>query len=75
MYFSEIGPRSGPLLRREVNGRIIGVMGSRVRGASVRTARPCGWDKEAAQLWKLTVHGAELPGRWVVVDREFRPAR
>jgi hypothetical protein len=75
MYFSDVGPQSGPLLRRDVNGRIIGVMGSQVRGTPVGTARPCGWDKEAAQLWKLKVHGAELPGRWIVIDREFRPAR
>jgi hypothetical protein len=75
MYFSDDGPRSGPFLRRDVKGRIVGVMESKVRGAVIGTARPCGWDKEAAQLWKLTVHGAEVPGRWVVVDREFRPAQ
>jgi hypothetical protein len=23
-------------------------------------------------LWKLTVHGAEAPGLWLIVDREFR---
>jgi hypothetical protein len=26
-------------------------------------------------LWKLTIHGFELPGRWIIVDREFRPAQ
>jgi hypothetical protein len=74
MYFSDVGPQSGPFRRRDVKGKIIGVMSSPVRGATVGTARPCGWDKEAAQLWKLTVHGAELPGLFVVVDRQFRPA-
>jgi hypothetical protein len=29
-------------------------------------------EEEAATLWRLTVHGAELPGLWVVIDREFR---
>ena len=24
-------------------------------------------------LWRLVVHGSELPGRWAIVDREFRP--
>jgi hypothetical protein len=75
MYFSDVGPRSGPFLRRDVKGRIVWVMESPVRGAVIGTARPCGWDKEAAQLWKLTVRGADLPGRWIVVNREFRPAR
>jgi len=73
MYFSELGPRSGPFLRRDVKGRVIGVMGSPVPGAALGTARPCGWDVEGAQLWKLTVNGAELPGRWIVINREFRP--
>jgi hypothetical protein len=26
------------------------------------------------EVWELTVGGFDLPGRWVVVDREFRPA-
>jgi hypothetical protein len=26
-------------------------------------------------LWKLTVRDVELPGLWVVIDREFRPAQ
>ena len=75
MYFSDVGPRSGPFLRRDVKGRIVDVRESPVRGEAIGTARPCGWDKEAAQLWKLTVRGADLPGRWIVVNREFRPAR
>jgi hypothetical protein len=25
-------------------------------------------------LWKLTVGGVEVPGRWVIVDREFHSA-
>jgi hypothetical protein len=23
-------------------------------------------------LWRIVVHGSEVPGRWVIVDREFR---
>jgi hypothetical protein len=30
-----------------------------------------GWGEGGVSLWKLTVHGAELPGRWIVVGREF----
>jgi hypothetical protein len=33
-----------------------------------------GRSDEEVEVWELTVRGAELPGRWVVVDREFRPA-
>jgi hypothetical protein len=32
------------------------------------------WRDDGAALWRLTVHGAEVPGLWVVIDREFRPA-
>ena len=24
-------------------------------------------------VWRLTVEGDDVPGRWVIVDREFRP--
>jgi hypothetical protein len=33
-----------------------------------------GWDGEGRSLYRLIVHGAEVPGR-CVVDREFVPAR
>jgi hypothetical protein len=71
MYFSELGPRSGLLLRKHVRGRVIDVRSSgRDR---IGTALPCGWDGEGAQFWKLVIHGDMLPGRFVVIDREFRP--
>jgi hypothetical protein len=33
-----------------------------------------GWTEGGLAVWRLTVHGVEVPGRWVLVDREFRPA-
>ncbi len=30
------------------------------------------YEIQGSQLWRLTVHKVELPGLWVVVDREFR---
>ncbi len=24
-------------------------------------------------IWRLIVRGAEVPGRWIIVDREFQP--
>jgi hypothetical protein len=32
------------------------------------------WRDDGAALWKPIIHGVELDGLWVVVDREFRPA-
>jgi hypothetical protein len=73
MYFSDVGPRSGPFLRRDVQGRVIGVIGSLAQRTPIGDARPCGWDEEGAQLWKVNVGGVELPGQYKVVNREFRP--
>jgi hypothetical protein len=33
-----------------------------------------GWGEGGVSIWKLTVHGVEIPGRWIVVGREFWPA-
>lgn len=30
---------------------------------------------DGLKLWKLIIDGAELPGRFVIIDREFRPAK
>jgi hypothetical protein len=34
-----------------------------------------GWDAAGRALWELVVHDTDVPGRWVVVDREFQPAQ
>jgi hypothetical protein len=36
-------------------------------------ASEVGWTEDGLAFWKLTVHGAEIPRRWVIGDREFRP--
>jgi hypothetical protein len=30
------------------------------------------WDDEGLAVWTLRIHGQEVPGRWVIVDRQFR---
>jgi hypothetical protein len=32
-----------------------------------------GWDPAGLPVWRLTVEGDDVPGRWIIVDREFRP--
>jgi hypothetical protein len=32
------------------------------------------WDAEGRSTFKLTFHGVERPWRWIVVDRQSRPA-
>ncbi len=39
-------------------------------GASCRTV-----DENDLAVWTLRIGKEEIPGRWIIVDREFRPAR
>jgi hypothetical protein len=32
-----------------------------------------GWNPEGLAVWRLSIHGADVPGRWVIEDHEFRP--
>jgi hypothetical protein len=73
-YFTNDGPRSGPILCRH-RIHALGVLESRENNAPIGMALPVSRDDDRVEVWKLTVHGAEVPGRWVVVDREFRPAQ
>jgi hypothetical protein len=33
-----------------------------------------GWDENGLAEWTLTIGGQLIEGRWVIIDREFRPA-
>jgi hypothetical protein len=72
-YFSSMGPRSGPILWR--NGlAAIGVLEALGARMPIGMALSAGSDENGLALWTLTVGGDEVPGLWVVMDREFRPA-
>jgi hypothetical protein len=32
-----------------------------------------GWTQAGLAVWRLTVNDADVPGWWIIVDREFRP--
>jgi hypothetical protein len=72
-YFANIGPRSGPILGRH-RFVAIGVLQAPHDRASIGMALAMGRADADVEVWELTVGGVELPGRWVVVDREFHPA-
>jgi hypothetical protein len=42
---------------------------------TIGTAFGTGWSETGLQLWRLVVRGEELPGRFVIIDGEFRPAQ
>jgi hypothetical protein len=34
-----------------------------------------GWGMDGLALWRLRIGGQEIPGLWIIVDREFRRAQ
>ena len=52
----------------------IGVLEGPDDSTTVGSASCVGWDAGGVAIWRLMIRGAELPGKWIVIDREFRPA-
>jgi len=71
-YYTNVGPLSGPLLS-SAGYFAIGVLRAREARTPVGTALTAGKDHDGLALWRLTIETFDLPGLWVVVDREFRP--
>jgi hypothetical protein len=71
-YFTNVGPKSGPLLYRKALG-LIGVHEARGSPETIGFALCTGQDAERRAVFRLTLgmERADLPGRWVVVAREF----
>jgi hypothetical protein len=72
-YFTDSGPESGPILWRDACSPIP-VTPGRDDHAAVGKAKCVGWLDGGAALWRVRIGGDDLPGLWVVIDREFRPA-
>jgi hypothetical protein len=72
-YYANAGPARGPLRYGEVPGAI-GVLEALDKPMPVGMALCVGWDSAGLAVWTLTAGGDEVPGRWLFVDRQFRPA-
>ncbi len=72
-YYTNVGPLSGPLLSR-AGYCGIGVFPARENHTPIGVAVIVGPDEDGRSLWRLTIDHVELPGLFVVIDREFRPA-
>jgi len=70
-YSASLGPRRGPLVYNEA---LLAMRVSRTwRGRGTMGTAVCvGRDEAGVALWELSIGTVELPGRWVVIDREFR---
>jgi hypothetical protein len=74
-YYTNIGPARGPILHQHGPGYdAIGVLESQTNHSPIGMALAFSWDEQGRSVYRLVVHGVELTGRWVVVDREFHPA-
>ena len=74
-YFTNIGPKNGPFLWRDARGAAIGVLEAPDNHSPIGMALPFGWTKDGVARWRLSVRGAQVPGLFIVVDRQFRPAQ
>jgi hypothetical protein len=71
-YFTSFGPQSGALLYSAALGAI-GVLEALDKPMPIGMALCVGRDDAGRALWALSIDGEDLPSRWVVVDRQFRP--
>jgi hypothetical protein len=72
-YFTNAGPEQGPVRYRKLPSAI-GVLEAPDRHMPIGMAFEIGRTADGLAVWRLVIHDADIPGRWVIVDREFRPA-
>jgi len=72
--FTSAGPRSGPILWRE-DHHPIHVLRGHSDYTPIGTARPVGRTESGIAIWEILIRGAVMPGRWIVLGREFLPKR
>jgi hypothetical protein len=53
----------------------IGVLEAPDKSMPIGIAHCVRWGERGFAIWRLIVNGTELPGEFVIVDREFRPAQ
>jgi hypothetical protein len=70
-YYANVGPVRGPALDRCVPPTI-GVLKAPEDDQPIGTALCVGAGDQGIAIWGLIVQEVEAPGRWVLIDREFR---
>ena len=51
----------------------LGVLETLDKPMPIGMANCTGWDPAGLAVWRLTVDGADVPGRWVIIDGRFVP--
>jgi hypothetical protein len=70
-FFAHIST-AGPVRYGQLPGAM-GVLDAPDHPMPIGTAFEAGWTEGGLAVWRLTVEGDDVPGRWIIVDREFRP--
>ena len=71
-YFTSFGPQSGALSYSAALGAIA-ILEFSDGTEPIGMAMCVGPNVRGHSVWMLNVHGKDVSGRWVVVDREFVP--
>jgi hypothetical protein len=69
-YFTNAGPKSGPILWRDGDGAI-DVFRDPDDRTPIGTAQPVGGTEGGIVIWDIFIRGAAVPGRWIVLGRQF----
>jgi hypothetical protein len=68
-YYANVAPR-GAIRRGMVPGSIA-VLESPINNMPIGQASCFRWDDRGLAVWRLNIGGTDIPGDWVIVDREF----
>ena len=71
-YYTNVGPKSGPILWAD-NYVAIDVFRDPGDGTPIGTARLAECTEGGVVIWEIFIRGAMVPGRWIVLGREFLP--
>jgi hypothetical protein len=69
-YYTNAGPRSGPILWWEHHDTI-DVLRAYDDYAPIGMAMKVGRTEGGIAIWDLIIRGEVVPGRWIVLGREF----
>ena len=73
-YFTNCGPKSGPILWADGYDPI-DVLQAPDDRTPIGTARPAEYTMNGIVIWEIFIREVMVPGRWVVLGREFVPRR
>jgi hypothetical protein len=73
-YYTTAGPEKGPILWKQLS-HAISVVDEVGYHMPTGMALPLGWDDQGRTVWKLVMRSTgEVAGKWIAIDREFKPA-